>query len=99
MKIEKIGDLKKFSFTEMTSNSNGKTSATATAGLYIVAIGGLGFIVGVISKIFAGTSIEVLDQSVIMTSLGAALLGVKNIARRPKSTEPVEPSDSTQLNS
>ena len=95
-KIEKIGDIKKFSFTEMTSNSNnGKTSATSVAGLYVVAIGGIGFLLGIFDKIFTNSSIEIIDQSVIMTSIGAALLGIKNIARRPRS----ESQDSSQLNS
>lgn len=95
MKIEKIGDIKKFSFAEMTSNSNGKTSATSVAGLYVVAIGGIGFILGIFDKLFINSSIEIIDQSVIMTSIGAALLGIKNIARRPRS----ESQDSSQLNS
>lgn len=95
MKIQKIGSLKKFSFTEMTSNSNGKTSATSVAGLYVVALGGIGFLLGIIDKLFINSSIEIIDQSVIMTSIGAAILGIKNIARRPRSEE----QDLSQLHS
>lgn len=95
MKIEKIGDIKKFSFAEMTSNSNGKTSSTAVAGLYVVAIGGLGFMLGIFDKLFINSSIEIIDQSVIMTTIGASLLGIKNIARRPRP----EPKGSSQVNS
>jgi hypothetical protein len=44
MAIPKIGDIKKFSFGEMTSNDTGKTSSTSTAGVYIIFIGGLCFL-------------------------------------------------------
>lgn len=73
-----IGNIKKFSFGEMTSNTNGKTSATSTAGIYIVFIGGLSFIMGVINVMFIDKSIDIIDQSVIFTGIGAGLLGVKN---------------------
>ena len=73
-----IGNIKKFSFGEMTSNTNGKTSATSTAGIYIVFIGGLSFIMGVINLMFIDKSIDIIDQSVIFTGIGAGLLGVKN---------------------
>ena len=36
-----VGNIKKFSFGEMTSNNNGKTSVTSTMGFYIITIGGL----------------------------------------------------------
>jgi len=73
-----IGNIKKFSFGEMTSNTNGKTSATSTAGIYIVFIGGLSFIMGVINLMFIDKTIDIIDQSVIFTGIGAGLLGVKN---------------------
>jgi hypothetical protein len=52
MALPKIGDIKKFSFGEMTSNDTGKTSSTSTAGIYIVFIGGLCFLLGCIDKMF-----------------------------------------------
>jgi hypothetical protein len=76
MKI--LGNIKKFSFGEMTSNTNGKTSITSVAGGYIVLIGGLSFIMGVINVMFIDKSIDIIDQSVIFTGIGAGLLGVKN---------------------
>ena len=73
-----LGDIKKFSFGEMTSNPNGKTSATSSAGIYIVFIGGLSFIMGVINVMFIDKSVDIISQSVIFTGIGAGLLGVKN---------------------
>ena len=74
-----IGNIKKFSFAEMTSNNNGKTSVTSTAGAYIIAIGGLCFLLGCIDKMFLDKSIDIITQSIAFTTIGAALLGVKNI--------------------
>ena len=83
-----VGDIKKFSFGEMTSNNNGKTSATSVAGLYIIAIGGLCFLLGVIDKMFFGNSMEIVEQSAWFTSIGAALLGVKNVMNPGKTSTP-----------
>ena len=38
----------RFSFAQLTSNNNGKTSASGTAGIYIIAIGGICFLLGCI---------------------------------------------------
>ena len=77
-----ITDIEKFSFGEMTSNDNGKTSATKAAGLYIIFIGGIAFIMGCIDKMFLGNTIDIINQAVMFTTIGAALLGVKNITAR-----------------
>lgn len=83
-----IGDIKKFSFGEMTSNNNGKTSATSTSGVYIIGIGGLCFLMGCIDKMFFSKSIDIINQAVMFTTIGAALLGVKNvIGAKSKDTE------------
>ena len=89
MAIPKIGDIKKFSFGEMTSNDTGKTSSTSTAGVYIIFIGGLCFLLGCIDKMFLDKSIDIINQSVMFTTIGAALLGVKNIVngKKPKAKE------------
>lgn len=100
MTIPKIGDIKKFSFAEMTSNDNGKTSATSTSGVYIIFIGGLCFFLGCIDKMFLDNSIDIINQSVMFTTIGAALLGVKNVVGSKKA-EPTETTSTepTQLNS
>ena len=74
-----IGNLKKFSFAEMTSNNNGKTSVTSTAGAYIILIGGLGFILGCVDKMFLGNTVDIINQSIMLVTIGAGLLGIKNI--------------------
>jgi hypothetical protein len=93
MALPKIGDIKKFSFGEMTSNDNGKTSSTSTAGIYIVFIGGLCFLLGCIDKMFLDKSIDIINQSVMFTTIGAALLGVKNVVGGKKpDTKTEDPS-------
>lgn len=89
MKIQNLGDIKKFSFGEMTSNDSGKTSGTSSAGLYIIFIGGICFFLGCIDKMFLDKSIDIINQSVMFTTIGAALLGVKNIVngKKPKAKE------------
>lgn len=66
----------------MTSNDNGKTSVTKVGGAYIIFIGGIAFIMGCIDKMFLGNTIDIIDQAVLFTTIGAALLGVKNITAR-----------------
>jgi hypothetical protein len=90
MALPKIGYIKKFSFGEMTSNDTGKTSSTSTAGIYIVFIGGLCFLLGCIDKMFLDKSIDIINQSVMFTTIGAALLGVKNIVGGKKSDPKTE---------
>ena len=80
-KIKMIGNISKFSFGEMTSNDNGKTSVTSTSGAYVIFIGGICFILGCIDKMFFSSSIDIVNQSIMFTTIGAALLGVKNIVR------------------
>lgn len=102
MTLPKIGDIKKFSFGEMTSNDNGKTSATSTSGVYIIFIGGLCFFLGCIDKMFLDKSIDIINQSVMFTTIGAALLGVKNVINgkpaKAEKAEAVKP-EAEQLNS
>lgn len=70
-------DMNKFSFSQLTSNSDGKTSGSGTAGLYIVFIGGICFFLGCIDKMFIGGSVDIITQSIIFISIGAALLGYR----------------------
>jgi hypothetical protein len=92
----KIGNIEKFSFGEMTSNNNGKTSATSTAGLYIIFIGGLSFFLGVIDKMFLDKTIDVINQAVMFTTIGAALLGVKNIVGAKNDKAATEAAKATE---
>lgn len=73
-----IGNIKKWSFGEMTSNTNGKTSVTSTSGFIIVMVGCLSFLMGVVDKIFIDNDMDVINQAVAFTMIGAALIGYKN---------------------
>ena len=68
-----------FSFSEMTSNSDGKTSGSGFAGLVIVLIGALSFITGVILIVLGMDDNEIMIQSIALIYAGAALLGVRKI--------------------
>lgn len=87
-----IANMEKFSFAQLTSNSNGKTSGSGTAGLYIVFIGGVCFLLGCIDKMFLDKSIDIITQSIVMVTIGAALLGY----RKSKDGTPVEENKSTE---
>ncbi len=69
--------MEKFSFAQLTSNSDGKTSGSGTAGLYVVFIGGICFLLGCIDKMFLGNNVDILTQSIIFVSIGSALLGYR----------------------
>lgn len=69
--------MEKFSFSQLTSNSDGKTSGSGTAGLYIVFIGGISFFFGCIDKMFLNQSADILSQSIIFVTIGATLLGYR----------------------
>ena len=78
--------MEKFSFSQLTSNSDGKTSGSGTAGLYIVFIGGICFFFGCIDKMFINKNVDILVQSIIFVSIGTALLGY----RKSKDTQVIE---------
>jgi hypothetical protein len=80
-----LGDIKKWSFGEMTSNTDGKTSVTSTAGFIIVVVGTLSFLLGVLDRMFIDKSMDVINQAVAFTMIGAALIGYKNYAGTKKS--------------
>jgi len=63
---------KKFSFTELTSNANDKTSASGVAGLLIVCISSLMFIYGCLVNVT-----DIISNSVFLVTVGAGLLGLK----------------------
>lgn len=74
----KIGEIQKWSFGEMTSNTDGKTSVTSTSGFIIVMVGAFSFLLGVVDKMFLDKSMDVINQAVAFTMIGAALIGYKN---------------------
>jgi len=72
-----IGDIKKFNFGELTSNSNGKTSATGVSGLMCITVGLLGFIFSILGAAYYSMSAEHVYASIIVITIGAGLLGYK----------------------
>jgi hypothetical protein len=66
-----IGDIKKFSFAEMTSNDNGKTSGSGTMGILAVSIG------TIIFAYAAFCAAALVNPAVTVIGIGAALLGVR----------------------
>lgn len=78
MSLPKIGDIKKWSFGEMTSNTDGKSSVTSTSGFMIVTVGCISFLLGVIDKMFIDKSMDVITQAIAFTMIGAGLIGYKN---------------------
>jgi hypothetical protein len=74
---KQIADIKKFSFAEMTSNSNGKTSSSGTMGVLIISVGTLCFLLGTVDKVFVNKDVDVITQSIIFVGMGVALLGYR----------------------
>lgn len=85
-------DIQKFSWSEMVSNGNGKTSGTAFAGLVICLVGTLCFLLGCIEKMFISTSIDVISQSIVFVGIGSSLLGLRKYmdSKNPQSTSESE---------
>ena len=69
----------KFSFSEMTSNESGKTSGSGTMGVIIICVGALSFLFGIIDKMFLNNDADILTQTILFTSIGASLLGVRKL--------------------
>ena len=57
-----IGDIKKWSFGEMTSNTDGKSSVTSTSGFIIVMVGCLSFLLGVVDKMFIDNDADHMEM-------------------------------------
>ena len=70
-------NINKFSFAQMTSNSDGKTSASGTTGIFIVGVGLLCFMVGVVDYMTNMHTAEVMMYSVGIIGTGTGLLGYR----------------------
>ena len=62
----------KFSLAQMTSNDNGKTSASGTIGCLICTAGAICFLWGSFTK-----QPELINQCIAYTAIGAGLLGYR----------------------
>jgi len=74
-----LSNISKFSWAEMFSNDNGKTSATAFSGWIICIIGSICFLLGCIDKMWISNSVDIITQSIVFVTIGAALLGVRKM--------------------
>ena len=92
-------NISKFSWAELFSNGNGKTSGTAFCGIVICMVGSLCFLLGCIDKMFISSSIDVISQSIMFVGIGSGLLGFRKFvdSKKPESTSESEtPSDSSE---
>ena len=62
-------DISKFSWAELFSNNDGKTSGTAFVGVLICTTGTLCFLMGCIDKMFIGKSLDIINQSIMFGNL------------------------------
>lgn len=70
-------DVNKFSWSQMTSNETGKTSASGTMGIVVILVGCIGFLLGSVDKMFFSKTIDLITQSIFAISIGVGLLGYR----------------------
>jgi predicted membrane channel-forming protein YqfA (hemolysin III family) len=76
---------KKFSWVELSSNSDGKQSGSGFLGLILGLIGGGCFISGVVAYFMKiPEAINLLEQTIILIGASAALLGARKFAAQRK---------------
>jgi len=69
--------MNKFSFAQMTSNSDGKTSGSGAMGVYICFFGIIGFLFGCIDKALLSKTADIMMYSTGVITIGAGLLGYR----------------------
>lgn len=77
-----IGKIHIWSYAEMTSNEDGKTSASGTMGSFTILIGLIGFLFSLIMAAFFSGTAEYVYISVMVISIGAGLLGYRKNASK-----------------
>ena len=73
--MKMIGNISKFSWGELTSNSTGKTSGSGTSGFLTVVVGLIGFLFSVIMSACGKLGIEYVSESLAVIGIGSGLLG------------------------
>jgi hypothetical protein len=91
-------NVSKFSWAELFSNGDGKTSGTAFCGIVICMVGSFCFLLGCIDKMFISASIDVISQSIMFVGIGSGLLGFRKfvVSKKPTSETPSEPETSNE---
>jgi hypothetical protein len=75
--MTKIRDMmNRFSFAQMTSNADGKTSSSGTMGVYIIVMSVLAFIYGCFEFHYSGKA-DIMMYSSANILVGAGLLGYR----------------------
>lgn len=69
-------DINKWSFAQMTSNSDGKTSSSGTMGVYVIVLSMIGFLFGCVEFHFSGKA-DIMMYSSANVLVGAGLLGYR----------------------
>lgn len=92
--MKKIKDLisenmNKFSFAQMTSNANGKTSGSGTMGVYIIVFGMIAFLYGCI-EFHTSNKADIMMYASANILVGAGLLGYRK-SKDTATVEPIEP--------
>ena len=75
-------DVSKFNWKEIFNNNDGKTSGSGFCGVISVVVGLLGFLSGIVMYYltnFSAFAPEVIQSSITLIGVGAALLGVRKI--------------------
>lgn len=72
----KKANLDRFSFAQMTSNSDGKTSGSGSMGVFIIAVGLITFLMGAIHFLVVKEG-TIMMQSIVIISIGTGLLGYR----------------------
>jgi len=90
-------NIEKFSFGQLTSNSDGKTSGSGTAGLYIVFVGGICFLLGCLNMMLSTDGPDILVQSILFAGIGVTLLGYRK--SKDSSIPPLDDSIEKKLGS
>jgi hypothetical protein len=70
-------NISKFSWAELFSNNDGKTSGSGFSGVIVCLVGTLCFFLGCIDKMFISKEIDIITQSIIFVGIGATLLGAR----------------------
>jgi hypothetical protein len=90
MTIETVKQVFKFSWAQVFSDQNGKTSVTSLAGAYVTFIGGLSFAYTCIIK-----DLNLGVQAVIVLGIGSSLLmGNKLVNGKPQDMGIIDPGTS-----
>ena len=95
-------NISKFSWAELFSNSDGKTSGSGFSGVIICLVGTLCFFLGCIDKMFISKEVDIITQSIVFVGIGATLLGARKfLGAKAEPEEKVEdqPEPIQQINS